>query len=69
MEAQIINMEAWIKKIQEMFNKILKRIQNRQSAMSIKMARPCHFGRVQLFVTLGTLACKEPLSMGFYRQE
>jgi len=68
-EAQIINIEAWMEKIQAMFNKILKRIQNRQSTISIKMAMPCHFSSVQLFVTLGTLACKEPLSMGFYRQE
>ena len=25
--------------------------------------------RVQLFATLGTLACQAPLSMGFFRQE
>ena len=29
----------------------------------------CHFNHVQLFVTLQTIACWAPLSMGFYRQE
>ena len=28
-----------------------------------------HFSRVQLFVTLRTVARQAPLSMGFYRQE
>ena len=28
-----------------------------------------HFSRVQLFVTLQTVACRAPLSMGFSRQE
>ena len=28
-----------------------------------------HFSRVQLFVTLWTVACRAPLSMGFPRQE
>ena len=28
-----------------------------------------HFSRVQLFVTLWTVACQAPLSMGFPRQE
>ena len=27
-----------------------------------------HFSRVQLFVTLWTVACRAPLSMGFSRQ-
>ena len=29
----------------------------------------CHFSRVQLFATLWTPACQDPLSMGFPRQE
>jgi len=28
-----------------------------------------HFGRVQLFATLWTVALQAPLSMGFFRQE
>ena len=28
-----------------------------------------HFSRVQLFVALWTVACQDPLSMGFSRQE
>ena len=28
-----------------------------------------HFSHVQLFVTLWTIACQAPLSMGFFRQE
>ena len=28
-----------------------------------------HFSHVQLFVTLGTIVCQAPLSMGFSRQE
>ena len=34
MEAQINRIEAWIEKIQEMFNKDLEEIKNRQSAMN-----------------------------------
>ena len=34
MEAQIDTMEAWIEKIQEMFNKDLEEMKNCQSAMS-----------------------------------
>ena len=30
---------------------------------------PSHFGRVQLFVTLCSVACQAPLSMGFSKQE
>ena len=33
MEAQINRIEAWSEKIQEMFNKDLEEIKNRQSAM------------------------------------
>ena len=29
----------------------------------------CHFSCVQLFMTLCTVACQAPLSMGFTRQE
>ena len=35
-------------------------------------ARACsvsHFSRVQLFMTLCTVACQAPLSMGFFGQE
>ena len=34
MEAQINRMEAWIEKIQEMCNKALEELKNRQSAMN-----------------------------------
>ena len=38
MEAQTDRMEAWIEKIQEMFNKDLEEIKNCQSAMSKAIA-------------------------------
>lgn len=34
MEAQINRLEGWIEKIQEMFNKDLEELKNRQSAMN-----------------------------------
>ena len=34
MEAQINRMEAWIEKLQEMCNKALEELENRQSAMN-----------------------------------
>ena len=40
--------------------------------MKLKLSRACvlsHFSRVGLFVTLWTVACQAPLSMGFSRQE
>ena len=37
--------------------------------MDVPACMLSHFSRVQLFVTLSTVACQAPLSVGFSRQE
>ena len=37
--------------------------------MNMRVCMLSHFSHVQLFVTLWTIACQAPLSMGFSRQE
>ena len=43
-----------------------KRIHGCQSLLVLTLS---HFSRVQLFATLGTVACQAPLSIEFLRQE
>ena len=45
MEAQINRIETWIEKIQEMFNKDLEEIKNRQSAMNNKITEILKYTR------------------------
>ena len=46
---------------------------DRKKSLKTKQTYSCavlsHFSHVQLFVTLSTIACQAPLSMGFSRQE
>ena len=64
--SQLVNMQLVLSV--EQFFSVLKSPINRR-ALSIPGTHACMLSRDQLFVTLWTAACQDPLSMGFSRQE
>ena len=63
--SQLVNMQLVLSV--EQFFSVLKSPINRR-ALSIPGTHACMLSRDQLFVTLWTAACQDPLSMGFSRQ-
>ena len=56
---------VWI----HVFTSLEQILRSRIAAYVFVSCVPSHFNRVQLFATLGTIACQAPLSTGFNRQE